>query len=48
MKKIPLEVYGPDYIIQIYSGITIGRVLDGELLYTYVLNPTQLFTEPVD
>ena len=25
------------YIIQIYSGITSGRVLDGELLYTKIL-----------
>ena len=25
------------YIIQIYSGITSGRVLDGELLYTAIL-----------
>ena len=25
------------YIIQIYSGITSGRVLDGELLYTEIL-----------
>ena len=26
-----------DHIIQIYSGITTGRVLDGELLYTKIL-----------
>ena len=26
-----------NYIIQIYSGITSGRVLDGELLYTKIL-----------
>ena len=25
------------YVIQIYSGITSGRVLDGELLYTKIL-----------
>ena len=25
------------HIIQIYSGITSGRVLDGELLYTKIL-----------
>ena len=25
------------YIIQIFSGITSGRVLDGELLYTEIL-----------
>ena len=25
------------YIIQIYSGITSGRVFDGELLYTKIL-----------
>ena len=25
------------YILQIYSGITSGRVLDGELLYTEIL-----------
>ena len=25
------------YISQIYSGITSGRVLDGELLYTEIL-----------
>ena len=25
------------YIIQVYSGITSGRVLDGELLYTEIL-----------
>ena len=25
------------HIIQIYSGITSGRVLDGELLYTEIL-----------
>ena len=26
------------YIIQIYSGITRGRVLNGELLYTQILD----------
>ena len=36
------------YITQIYSGITSGRVLDGELLYTEILEvnlhlPTDCF-----
>ena len=26
-----------NHVIQIYSGITSGRVLDGELLYTKIL-----------
>ena len=29
--------YGEMYTIQIYSGITSGRMLDGELLYTKIL-----------
>ena len=32
------------YIIQIYSGITSGRVLNGELLYTKILE-VNLFVE---
>ena len=27
----------PDNVIQIYSGITSGRVLDGELFYTKIV-----------
>ena len=29
-------IFKHQYIIQIYSGITSGRVLDGELLYTEI------------
>ena len=35
------------HIIQIYSGITSGRVLDGELLYTKILE-VNLFHLPTD
>ena len=34
---LPFLVIQVLYIIQIYSGITSGRVLEGELLYTKIL-----------
>ena len=35
--KEPTKTSNTDDIIQIYSGITGGRVLDGELLHTKIL-----------
>ena len=36
-RTLPVHLYRKNHIIQIYSGITSSGVLDGELLYTEIL-----------
>ena len=49
-KQVPRDRYiyiAKYHIIQVYSGITSGRVLDGELLYTKIQEVTSTYDKLV-